>query len=107
VVCPLFIFVVFISTKKFTVVHSNRLIRLKNFMLMTCVYADHNFRTTWTAHDLRTTSRSLLRAVEVRHDHTWMGGSHEHSGQRCCPQSKSPSCHDLRRAGTVAAWWWI
>jgi hypothetical protein len=38
VVCTRIIFVVLISTQKFTVVHTNRLNRLKNFRLMTCVY---------------------------------------------------------------------
>ncbi len=45
------------------------------------------------------------RAVVVLDIHARVGASQQHNGQRCWPQQKRPSRHDLRWAGPVAAWW--
>jgi hypothetical protein len=58
-----------------------------------------------TSHDLRAICRVLHRAVAVLHIHVCVGASRHHSGQRCWPQRKRKSRHDLRGAGPVGAWW--
>jgi hypothetical protein len=58
-----------------------------------------------TAHDWRAACRLLLRrAVAVLHILARVGASRQHSDQRCWPQRKIQSRHDLRRAGPVVAW---
>jgi hypothetical protein len=70
-----------------------------------CTFSDCVYCGVCTAHDVLAACRLLRRAVAVLHIHACVGASRQHSGQRCWPQRKIQSRHDLRRSGPVGAWW--
>jgi hypothetical protein len=70
-----------------------------------CTFCDCVCCGVCNAHDWRAACRTLRRAVAVLHIHARLGTSRQHSGQRCWPQRKIRSRHDLRRVGPVGSWW--
>jgi hypothetical protein len=70
-----------------------------------CTFSDCVCRGVCTAHDLSAACSLPRRAVVVLHIHASLGANRQHRSQRCWPQRKIRSRHDIRRAGPVGAWW--